>query len=316
MFRLSSDIEIGPYQFAGATEVHTSSSWDQLTDTCRIVFPRKISWQGRELASGVDPVLQRDMSVLVRLGYDSRLDLAFQGYVREVGAKIPVEVFCEDAMYLLKRGEFTRSYRSVTLTQILTDMLTGIVPFEVVADRDLGQLRISRATPAKVLEELRSKYYVKMFFRAGTLYAGLAYVPELQSRHQVKFELQVIENNLEYRRAEDVKINLTAVIVQPDNTQEKVEYGDPEGEKRTLYYYNVSKSAVESQLAGEIERLKYDGYRGTFTTFGQPHIEHGDVVELSSDVYPERDGAYLVKRVEKSFGLGGYRQTIEVETKV
>jgi len=316
MFNLSSNIEIGPYNFAGVTEVQTVSSWEQLTDTCRIVFPRRISWQGRDLASGIDPVLQRDMPVSVQLGYDGELAEVFRGYVREVGAQIPVEVMCEDPMYLLKRGEFTKSYKAVTLTEILTDVLAGAVPFEVVADRDIGQLRISRATPAKVIEELRSKYYVKMFFRAGTLYAGLAYVPELQSRHDIKFELQVIENNLEYRRSEDVKINLTAVIVQPDNTRETIEYGDPEGEKRTLYYYNVSKESVEGQLAGEIDRLKYDGYRGTFTTFGQPNIEHGDVVELSSDVYPERDGAYLVKRVEKNFGLGGYRQIVEVETKV
>lgn len=316
MFRLSSDISIGPYRFRGVTELQIESSWELLTDTCRITFPRRVSWQGRELATGTDPLLMRDMPVTVGLGYDDVLEEVFQGYVREVTAKIPIEVVCEDAMYLLKRGEFTRSYRAATLSGILGDMLAGIVPYQVVADRDLGQLRISRATPAKVLEELRSKYYVKMFFRAGTLYAGLAYVPELQRRRRIKFELQVIDNDLEYRRREDVKINLTAVIVQPDNSREEVLYGDPEGEKRTLYYYNVPKSAVQKQLGDEIERLKYDGYRGTFTTFGQPDIQHGDVVELISEVYPERDGAYLVKRVEKTFGQGGYRQTVEIESKV
>jgi hypothetical protein len=66
----------------------------------------------------------------------------------------------------------------------------------------------------------------------------------------------------------------------------------------------------------EIERLRYEGYRGTFTTFGAPRIEHGDVIDLRSDAYPERDGRYLVRAVTTTFGVGGFRQEVTLDSKI
>lgn len=317
MLKLESDIEIGPFRFKGVHEAEVNSSWDNLTDTCTLVFPRKVSWQGRALATGSDPLLKRGMPVTVRLGYDGAATEVFRGFVRDVSGEIPVRVECEDAMYLLKQGEVTRSYRDVSLAQLLADVVGGKVPYKVTMETGLGQFRISKATPAKVLQYLREHYFVRSWMREGVLYVGLAYVGDLQRRRKIRFDRNVIEHDLEYREKDAVRLNLKAVILKPDNKREEVEpkNNDQEGERRTFHYYNVSAAEATKLLEREAERLRYTGYRGSFTTFGKPDIRHGDVVELSDPIYPERAGSYLVKRVKIQFGMNGYRQQVELESK-
>lgn len=315
MLKLSSDIQIGQYRFRGVHEVEVDSSWDNLTDTCTLVFPRKVSWQGKPLATGDDPILKRQMPVTVRLGYDGAMTEVFRGFIRDVSGEIPVKVTCEDAMYLLKQGEFTRSYRDTSTTALMADLIGATVPYKMSADTQLGQFRISKATPAKVLEYLREHYFVRSWFREGTLHVGLAYDAALQRERKIRFDRNVIEHDLEYRQKDDVRLKLKAVILKPDNKKEEIEIGDPEGEQRTFHYYNLTATEAKTNLEREAERLRYTGYRGSFTTFGKPDIRHGDVVLLSDPIYPEREGRYLVKRVKIKFGMNGYRQEVELETK-
>lgn len=315
MHVLTTDIQIGNYRFDGVVDVEIESSWDNLTDTCTITFPRKLEWKGKQLATGASPILERKQTVSVLIGYDGLNNEAFSGYVRDISAKIPVSVMCEDAMYLLKSGEITRSYKSVTLGKLLADIM-GAIPYKVVAEYDLGQFRISKATPAKVLQHLREHYLIRCWFRDGVLYAGLPYISEGQRTYSLDFERDVVSNNLEYREKDAVRLKLKAVIVKSGNGSETVEIGDDDGEQRTFHYYNVTAAAATKMLEAEAERLKYTGYRGTLTTFGRPYFRHGDIAELSDPTFPERNGKYLIKKVTTRYGQGGYRQELELESKI
>lgn len=315
MLRLTSDIDIDRFKFRGVTQVEVNSSWENLTDTCRLVFPREVSWEGRALATGADPLLRRLHPVTVRLGYDDVNTEVFRGYVRDVSGEIPVRVECEDAMYLLKQGEVTKSYRSVSLSTLMSEVIAGAVPVQVTADQELGQFRISKASPAKVLQYLREKYFIRSFFREGTLYVGLAYVAALQRERKIRFDRNVISHNLEFRMKDDIRLLLKGIILMPDNSRQEIEVGDRDGEQRTFHYYNISKADATSQLEAELERLRYTGYRGTFTTFGRPDVRHGDIVDMTDPIYPDRQGRYLVRRVRTAFGTGGYRQEVELEAR-
>lgn len=315
MLRLSSHIQLGDYTFTGVVSVEVSSSWENLTDTAIVTFPRRSTWQGRELATGVDPLLRRYMPIIASLGYDNVNDEVFRGLVRDIVVEVPVRLVCEDDMYTLKQNPLNLSYRNATLGQVLQDIAPG-VDVRIMADRDLGPLRFVRMTPAQVFDHLRQRHLVRMFFRQGVLYVGLAVVPSLQRTHAIAFERQVVENNLEWRRAEDVRLRLRATIIAADNSRQEVEIGDPAGELRSYTYYRRSVADVKALLEAELTQLRYDGYQGSFTTFGRPLIQHGDRVVLSSAEYPERNGAYLVRSVTTRFGLGGYRQEVELYQKV
>jgi hypothetical protein len=290
-----------------------------------MTLPRKVEWEKLALATGANPILQRNMPVSISLGYDDKNEVVYQGYIVDISAKTPVDITCEDEFWLLKKGEFTKSYKSVTLSQLMADLFKGRnIKYEVVAERKLGMFKISKATPAKVLDYLREKYHIKFFFRNGIFYIGLVVVAELQKTHDFFFEptekskeFQYIkENDLVFRRKEDVKIQLKGIIKQDKGKDKTVKAGDEDGEVRTFNYtLGRSESDVKKELEAHLERLKYTGYRGTMTVFGTPQVQHGDLVRLHDPKYPERDGRYLVKKVTRNFGIQGSQQTLEIEQK-
>ena len=314
MIRLTSKYKIGDLIWNGVISTEISSSYDQLTDTCTIEFPRRVSWQGKDLASGDNPLIRRGDAVEIELGYDDNNKSVFKGYVRQIKTNSPVEVVCEDEAYKLKQGAITKSYKDVDLKTLLQDTL-GDIPF-MAPDIRLGPFRVSKATPAKVLQYLKEKYFLKSFFRDGVLYVGLAVWPELQRKATVRFDLHVVENNLEYQKSEDIKIKLKLINMTKDNKKEEYEFGDPDGEQRTMHYYDLSSKEINKIGAEQVERLKYEGYRGTVTIFGEPQFRHGDIVEFIDPFYPERDGSYIIKQVSTSFGLDGYRQVLTPDIKV
>ncbi len=315
MIRLSANCKIGNFKFKAIAGCEIESSWDQLTDSATITLPRRLSWKGKNIILGKDPVLKKGDSVEINLGYNDQNDKVFSGYVTAVSATIPAEIKCQDAMWLLKSSTITKTYKSVTLKQLLQDLLLNRIPFEA-PDVNLGPLRINKATPAQVLEKLRSMYLIKSFFRDGTLYSGLAYWPSLSKTHKLRFDTHIVESNLEYVKKEDVKIKLKIIVVNKQNEKKEYEFGDAEGEQRTLHLYDIKEDQVQHIGAEEIERLRYDGYRGDITTFGKPFVQHGDVVDLFDPFFPDRSGSYLVKKVNPSYGMDGYRQILELDNRI
>lgn len=312
MIRLTSRVVIANfYTFNGLVECSIDSSWDTLTDTCTLSFPRKITWE-----KTLREYVKRGDKVQIFLGYNDNNKLAFEGYVRSVNSQIPVVIELEDNAYLLKKGNLTFSYQNATLQDILNEIVPSNIPIAAQPDRlGLGPFRISNMTTARVLEEIKKNYFQQFWFRSGALYAGLAYWPETQVEHSFHFQKNVISHDLEYIYEEDVQIKLKVISVDSRNVKTEFEYGDPEGEQRTIYYYNTSKADIDKIALQEIERMKYTGYRGSFETFGEPYVNHGDVVAIEDNDYPERTGRYLVKSVSRNFGSGGYRQEIELDTR-
>jgi hypothetical protein len=312
MIKLICEIHIGAYKLDAVHQVTIESSWDELTDTCTIKLPRNYKWAGRELATGSDPVFRRKMPVRVNCGYDGQTVEVFRGYVRDIKATIPIEIVCEDEMYLLKKGSFTKSYRSVSLKELVTDMVGGLMPFEVFADQGLGQLRVNKMSPAKVFEELREKRFIKAWCREGVLYVGWVTIPKLQRKRTFEFGKNIIEHNLEWRKEEDVEIRLKGVIMYPDDKKKELFEGPETGEERTFHAYNVSVAEMRKLMKAEIERLRFTGYRGSFAVFGIPDVRHGDIITINDPVY-DRSATSMCKKVSITFGVNGYRQEIELE---
>lgn len=101
MYRLTARLEIESerrWVIDKITACQIERSTDDLTDTCKLTLPKRMLWDAKEGAP-----LSRGDKVRLSLGYDDDLQLAFVGYIREVGFKTPVELVCEDEMYQLDR---------------------------------------------------------------------------------------------------------------------------------------------------------------------------------------------------------------------
>lgn len=94
MYRLTARVEIESerkWVIDKITACEIERSIDDLTDTCKLTLPKRMLWDAKAGAP-----LRRGDKVRISLGYDDDLQLAFVGYIREVGFKTPVVIECED----------------------------------------------------------------------------------------------------------------------------------------------------------------------------------------------------------------------------
>ena len=339
MLKLNSKIIIGDYSFDFVTEISIDSTWEHLTDKATITIPRSISFEGRPIVAGNNSLLKRGDKVEINIGYDGQYTKVFVGYISNIKPNLPLEIECEDKMWKLKQKIIkNKSWRQVDLKELIAYITEGTgVKYKLLGDvkltesegtiskseksklyknPELPQFRINNATAAQVLDYLRKDYNLHSFFRDEILYVGLAYYPPLRKDHVFKFQENIIEHNLIYKRDDDAKLKVKAISISPTNGRTTVEVGDPDGDLRTLHYYGLSETELKRIAEDEIERLKYEGYYGTFTTFAEPVVNHGDAVILIDNKLPEREGIYLVKKVKSTFGINGGRQVIELERKI
>lgn len=311
MVTLSSNITIGEYTLAGVVSVSIVSTWESLTDTCKIMLPSSILHKDKRISLAESQLIKRGDKVLVELGYDGENKTVFQGFVKKVNAGSPVSVECEDYAFLLKQDALNLSFRTVTLKALIQ----AIVPSEIDVVTDnvgLGAFRISNATAAKVLEQLKKQYGLKAFFKGSTLFVGRAYpVVPLETKN-FEFQKNIIKDALTYQLEDTIKIKAKGISILPNNSKIELEIGDPNGEQRTFNFYNLQKDDLKKALEAELEGVRYSGYKGSFTTFGRPLVAHGDVVKITDDRY-NRQGEYYVRKVVYDFGQNGYRQNITLD---
>ena len=328
MFRLVGQTTIGSVFINGLTEISFSSSWEDLTQIGKLIIPRNLKFQGKPIISeGPNSLFKRGDKVDVVAGYFPNQSTIFKGFVSDVKPTTPLSFKVEDNFWLLKQVTVTKTFRTTTLSDLLSYLLgelkasdtyisSGLsIDFKNTANLTLTNFRINKATIAEVFNKLR-EYGLFTFFRDETLYCGIAIVPELQTTHNISFERDVITDSLIYNKKDDQKIKLVAVSINLENEKTEVTVGDSEGEQRNAYYYNLSESDLKAIAEREIDRFKYEGYKGTFETFGEKIIKHGDIVNLSSKRYDYRNGKYLVKSVDTTVGIGGYRQIIQLDKKI
>ena len=73
---------------------------------------------------------------------------------------------------------------------------------------------------------------------------------------------------------------------------------------------------LTNYVTKELNRVSYEGWRGSFTTFGLPMVKHGYSVSIIDNILPERNGTYMVKQVNTSFGVDGFRQEIYLDLRI
>ena len=301
--------------FTYVNEITIKSTWKEFTDTAEITIPKNTTKNGKPLVAGLNSLFSRGDKVKIELGYFPKLETYFTGYISKIELNTPIKLYCENEMYLLKKNTITKSYKSVTLDGLLSDIVDKSIKISTPKQTTLGAFRIKNVTPLQVLGEIKSTYGMEGFFKNGTLYVGLMYIPEFSKVFNITHERNVIDSSLEWQNEEDVKIKVKAISMKPDNTKIEIEVGDADGEQRTAHYFNLTESQLRDIATREISKFKFTGFRGSFTTFGNSKISHGDIINLRSKKLSEQNGTYFVDAVETSFGQGGFRQRVELGRK-
>ena len=326
MFTLSSNITItdptGNFSLSNlpVIDCKIKKSRKTLTNTATITLPRNLKIFNNSQSVDINTIIQRKATVSIQIGYNGNLVTRFVGFVSNVGAQIPVTIDCEDMMWLLKQDNHLKSWGKGTRLLDIVKFLypTGNV---VVADMEIGGLTAKNQSTAQVLDSLK-KFGLQCYFDTDatgniTLYVdfpGKTY----STSQQVVFDFyqNIIDNKLEYKLQEDLQVKITATSTLDNGQIIPITVGDEGGEENTLKYYNMDKPNLQQIVDSELAKIKYTGYRGTFTAFGEPLINLGDQTVLQDPLYPEHNGTYLTESVDISFGVDGYRQEPELERKL
>ena len=316
MFKLCAKIEISGERswtigFVSAVEIVRDT--EKLTAEAKITLPKKMKWNG----SAEIPVHRGD-SVRIYLGYNDKLQLAFVGYVRDVGFKTPVVITCEDDMFKLKQMPAQKkAYRSVTIETLLKDQ--GITyRLNVMGEQSLGAYRVTADTVAALLGKL-SEQGIRSFFRyengEPVLYCGVLFDRDSTPSQVFRSGLNIIsDESLQQQKAENMRLRVKAVSLMPNNKKIKIEVGDADGEHRTLHTYNKTQRELKAWSEQEVKRLKRDGLTGSFTTFGASLVDPLDAIGIIID--GTKMVVYQVKKNVIKYGDSGFRQEITLGLRV
>jgi len=298
-------------EFPFVIEVKIKKSRKTLTNTAKITMPRNI----RILNGDINSIIQRGSKVVIQLGYDGNLTTRFTGYVSSVNAQIPLTIDCQDDMWMLKQNSFTKTWgKGTKVADIISYIYTGKTQ---VVDLTIGGLNAVKQSTAQILGDLK-KFGLQCYFVNDVLVVDFAGVIHGTGNEIFyNFYQNIIENKLEYKLKDDTRIKVVGTSKLPNGKKYQIVAGDNDGEIHTLHYFNMTQDQMQLIVNAEINTLKYEGYKGNFTTFGLPEINEGDIAVITDPLYPEHNGSYLTEAVEITFGAeSGYRHEITLERKL
>lgn len=289
------------------SSVNIQSSWQNLTSTADIVLPRKVrdfeDKKIKDLFAPGDPVI-------IRLGYDDIVNTEFEGYVLKPSNGAPLTITCEDEMYNLKRKTISFSNAACSLKELLKIIAPG---YKIECeDTPIGSVRYSEQSVSQIFDDLKNKIGLYTYFRGKTLICGRT-IKETGNKVKVIIEKQAADN-LKERNIEDVWVKVESL--QKKGKPVKFEMGEKKGNIITLKQPYLTKIEVERIAKNAYKKAKEPGLDGGLTLFANPRVEHGDIIELQSLMYPEKDGSYYVDAVAIAIQEGqGYRQEVKLGSK-
>ena len=321
MFILESKVEIGSYIFNQVNEIEITKSVEELSDTAVIKLPTRFKVRQNGEQKFTEDAIKVGDKVTITLGYEGKYSgVEFTGFVKKISPKIPLEIHCEDALWVLRRKNITRSWEKTTMKEILTEVVkdTPVQLADNIPSVNLDKWIIKNANGAQVLESLKKDLLMTAFINdEGKLYCGLQQLTNVGQTVVYDLNYNLVENNLEFKSKEERKIKIKYTYIDKENKRKSIEVGDPDGEQRE---YNTSVisdlSKLEEMAKAELEKLKYDGFEGDVTSFLIPYATRGMKAKLLDNEHPNREGNYFIKKVVTTFGTGGARRKITIGNKL
>lgn len=321
MFILESKVEIGSYIFNQVNEIEITKSVEELSDTAVIKLPTRFKVRQNGEQKFTEDAIKVGDKVTITLGYEGKYSgVEFTGFVKKISSKIPLEIHCEDALWVLRRKNITKSWEKTTMKEILTEVVKD-TPVQLADNIDnvpLDKWIIKNANGAQVLESLKKDLLMTAFINdEGKLYCGLQQLTNVGQTVVYDLNYNLVENNLEFKSKEERKIKIKYTYIDKENKRKSIEVGDPDGEQRE---YNTSVisdlNKLEEMAKAELEKLKYDGFEGDVTSFLIPYATRGMKAKLLDNEHPNREGNYFIKKVVTTFGTGGARRKITIGNKL
>lgn len=315
MFVLQGFFQIGGYTFHAINEVEITHSVEEISDTALIKMPTRFTVRQNGEVKFTEEAIKVGDQVAVTIGYKGKSERKeFEGYVSRIKCSVPLEIYCEDATWLLRRKACSFSKLNTNLREVLEYIVkeTPIKLANNVPDVPLEKFTLRNVNGAQALKYIKDNLAMSIYLNdEGELYCGLQQMNNIGQVAIYDLNYNLVSNDLEFKTAEDKKIKVIYEALSPDNKKVRVELGDDGGDKIEVKTKIIKDVAQLEKLAkAHLTRLKYDGFDGDFTTFLIPYANRGMAAKLIDERHPNREGKYFIKKVVTTYGLQGARRRI------
>lgn len=310
------------YRFSKIRSCKITSARGLPCDTAEITLPRLDSLN----------LFQENDEVFIDLGNNYLGEATvFLGFITQLSPKNEPVVFCEDYFKTIKETRHTQKFLD-TPDAIAKAVIEhcGLEAFIPEAWEHKRHFYWKMQTAAEALEELASigwDYFCVPVSKS--IYFGKPYnlwnnFPRDERTFVYRFGVNVIDSQLEYRTASFIN---QAIVYVTDNKFRGSSIKVTEGTGEPVKIFNMqmdfdphNQSSVNNAVdearkyaKQQIAQSQVSGYRGTFKTFGNPHLAHSMKIKIEDTEKQERSGHYYIDQVIHEFAPDtGYKMEISV----
>ena len=312
MFTMCYDIRIGNYEVGMLEKVEINRSVELLADTATITLPAA----EYNSALNVESKIKRGDRVTVSIGYEETGQVKeFCGWVQRIGTDNgAITIECEDDLFKFRVGLQDCQKTNITLADLLRLVVDGIgggYRIDCSYSWTYEKFTINSATGYDVLKKVQEECGADIYIQGDTLHI---HAPGQTVGKDIlyDFEQNVQFCDLDYRRADERKVEVIVKAVMPDGKVKERHYGPAGADKVEIKCATSDDVSMKLRGESELKRLSYDGYDGSITTWLVPYVTPGDCAELHDADYDYKDGRYFVRAVKTEFGSSGGIREIEL----
>ncbi len=264
---------------------------------------------------------RRGQKIEIFLGYNDKLKLEFSGYIKEVKTDNEgMSIECEDGLFLFRKPVPNKVFKNTSIVEIANYLIKNIDPsFKLVCDYNIGyeKFTIHKADAIDVLQKIQEETSADVFFDTGKkeLHIHGAY---MYKTGEAFYSLQknIETSSLEYKTAEDRKIEMTVESVGTDGKTINYTTGTTGGERIIKKVGRMSKSAIKVIADVEYKNRMSSSYVGSFDTWLIPYVEPGYTIGIDDEDFPEKDDLFYCESVTTNFSENGGKRTVTPSIKL
>ena len=292
---------------------------------CLIQYRTSKNSQLNQITMNVNQAFNSGDQILITANYEGYPVVnIFKGFITDFVMGTPTIIKCSDYIYLLEQSSINVSYKSITLRNLIKNVIsnTGITLLEDTFDFQLIDITYSLMSPAAILESIKKEMGLNISLSDDKLYCNLA----SNTLSTVKFssDRNVLKCNLQKPYSVFQAYKIKAWFFREDGTKDSYEYGPADGVLHEAYFWKVQRGAnitVNGKLVPEnyqklakeaLIGLKQRKYKGEIETLLYPSCDLFWNVIYTDIRYPDRNANYVVTGITTTLDDNGFHRNIKL----
>jgi hypothetical protein len=296
-------VTIGDIVIKNINSFHIKEDIEKTSDEAQIIIAR--NYKQLQDKSILYYIKSGD-KVTIQTGYDNDLQTEFTGFVRTApDVDFPITVYC-DELWTLRQNNHVLNFKDITLKDLLTKIAPG---YQIECpDMHMGKIHIPNWSSYRVLVEIKKVWGFFSRINGNTLSVGFAY--DFSSSFTKKHTYTIgnnVRNHKKLRYSTDVdfnvQVNLRVHLPNGKTLLVKKDTGHTgqDVKVQVLNCYNKPLKEAENLAKAQLQKLLYNGYSGQIDGFCLERTHAGDSLTIVNPAYPEREGTFLIEKVNIIF---------------